>query len=1435
MAKTSDKARNITWNTVKRLYGLSGNVCANPNCRKPLITENNHIGEIAHICAASPDGPRYDPNMTDDERRSIDNLLLLCESCNKLVDNNAEEYPVSELKKWKNNHEGFVSSDIYNTYLQNIFAKQKDGILRKQEIDIEGNTYSSRIIASQGEKVLKDEKGIHCLADYLLSLAKDYKWNEFPDVFIQGIGGIGKSTEVKYAYNKFLDVFSDTKNYDDYNFFPIVYFFELKNFQRDFYKKFDEKENIILFLDGLDEISGTNLIELVKYLKNIRSQFTNVRFVISGRQASFDSEINGVSQNKLLIELTDDFDPYEATNRKLIERFQNSAILDVITIPFYRKYLEINEDISGYKDFFEKVVLHLLDKDKRKSDYANNIPAREKDKSLIDREKVIEELSNLCYKTFCNGRIVFSEQELRESTQDDFLFVINSSLIKYSESENISFTSNLFFEYFLALYYLKHESKIKKGFFLSSGRLNIKFVNIISIIFNIANSKTKLVSRLKKKLSKETNAYILLTDYRTLSPQNRVDSYKKIFEEYLEKGKFIYYLRWHSSFNCLSGISALNKAMCGLIPAEGKEKIFEYLLGYVKKYHCEKCGKNVIGFANAIILLGLWGDKIWDRPQQEQLKDISIEIINTFLNDPLIRERTDGLLSESVVLNWYKIYGWTKDWSKKEWNDFLKQIYPKTLGFGFFENEDEFHFQLEIFNDFSNDSYVQLLAKPLCVNILRMLSEDVQIADVIPPEIDDEFESPVIHSDTEITEYMFVIGKDVFLSVDDILDIVKKMIELRVPFNSSDYKFGELKKILFKKWLSKIKTVSEKQTEIIYDIISYTFDDPEGFPYYEIEPCLKFLPDGIKHNLLHKIIQNLNELKWDQKWNFCSLISLLLDTRDNEIEENLSLVKKHISESQFTALLEHIYYSVKKNHFLNQFVKPICTVKLADRMHEYAERERLLAIRKNEYVEMMSRECSLLFDASKIIEEINKIEIFLKNNSANGISYYHFFDLEYDTIEHNIRYNINIKCKHTPIFSDFVVKFLQSFEQNGPFTEWFEKARVAMKNCFTEKGNFWIFFYDCYVRLHSDDDVKNFLKANGNVKQKIIDTMAEGVRVLQKRLDVQQIISLNQPIWITPFIRYVQIIFDGKIPEYVDKEKLLAIVAYLTRFLVTETTLFKNQCAWGDYSSSYDWLHNVVGFEYSEIVDKALEIYPQTDNLYIKMQLLSDLIEHLDCREREIVNIALEETKRVLAKPEKSNAGSDFRYASLPGFWQKVDKKYLTEIIDEIPFEKYGMRRENPCLRDVIEYALKYMSIEQKEKLIEKFGDSEDCEIRELMRRLGSKKEILRKISEYLQGGKCISNFRNRGTNLFGFVKKDVSLLWAYWKLFKYSMEYDSERRSVLFTIAKKGITEHLDSKTFFVFRFLMKGLLKIRIKDGLYVERLYDFLDEAEQKVCAR
>lgn len=99
-----DKARAYTQLTLKRLFALSGNNCAFPNCSVILTNSNNgtNFSNICHIADASP-GNRYDANMTDKERADFDNLILLCP--NHHIETNDPKYTVSGLKKMKQDHE----------------------------------------------------------------------------------------------------------------------------------------------------------------------------------------------------------------------------------------------------------------------------------------------------------------------------------------------------------------------------------------------------------------------------------------------------------------------------------------------------------------------------------------------------------------------------------------------------------------------------------------------------------------------------------------------------------------------------------------------------------------------------------------------------------------------------------------------------------------------------------------------------------------------------------------------------------------------------------------------------------------------------------------------------------------------------------------------------------------------------------------------------------------------------------------------------------------------------------------------------------------------------------------------------------------------------------------------------------------------------------
>ena len=93
--------------TVKRLFAVSGNQCAFPDCTMPLVhsTSGTVTGEICHIKARSPDGPRYDPNQDDKQRHAFDNLLLMCPAHHKVIDHDPETYTVAKLLQIKAYHE----------------------------------------------------------------------------------------------------------------------------------------------------------------------------------------------------------------------------------------------------------------------------------------------------------------------------------------------------------------------------------------------------------------------------------------------------------------------------------------------------------------------------------------------------------------------------------------------------------------------------------------------------------------------------------------------------------------------------------------------------------------------------------------------------------------------------------------------------------------------------------------------------------------------------------------------------------------------------------------------------------------------------------------------------------------------------------------------------------------------------------------------------------------------------------------------------------------------------------------------------------------------------------------------------------------------------------------------------------------------------------
>jgi hypothetical protein len=110
MAK--NKARNYSQLTLKKLYALSGNQCAFPDCVIPFVNSQDDINfsNICHIEDANENlhkSDRFNDNMTDAQRADYSNLLLLCPN-HHIETNDTTKYSVERLKEIKRNHEAKI-------------------------------------------------------------------------------------------------------------------------------------------------------------------------------------------------------------------------------------------------------------------------------------------------------------------------------------------------------------------------------------------------------------------------------------------------------------------------------------------------------------------------------------------------------------------------------------------------------------------------------------------------------------------------------------------------------------------------------------------------------------------------------------------------------------------------------------------------------------------------------------------------------------------------------------------------------------------------------------------------------------------------------------------------------------------------------------------------------------------------------------------------------------------------------------------------------------------------------------------------------------------------------------------------------------------------------------------------------------------------------
>jgi hypothetical protein len=105
----------IPLNTARQLWAQCGGFCQKPDCNKPLFraegTESVSLANVAHIVGQGVSGPRADHELAEYiDRDGVDNLVMLCLECHKIVDELERKFPVDEMKEWKRTHGRKIAS-----------------------------------------------------------------------------------------------------------------------------------------------------------------------------------------------------------------------------------------------------------------------------------------------------------------------------------------------------------------------------------------------------------------------------------------------------------------------------------------------------------------------------------------------------------------------------------------------------------------------------------------------------------------------------------------------------------------------------------------------------------------------------------------------------------------------------------------------------------------------------------------------------------------------------------------------------------------------------------------------------------------------------------------------------------------------------------------------------------------------------------------------------------------------------------------------------------------------------------------------------------------------------------------------------------------------------------------------------------------------------
>lgn len=1335
------------------------------------------------------------------------------------------------------------NSDITQYFFSKSTNKYYEKIRNKQKIEIdinEKNKYKTLLKTSDNNENIVNH---FSLFEYINNLLQSCELQNFKDIHVKGSHGISKSIEMKFAYNKLLEKCSSNEAYRLYTFLPTPYFFELKNFNEGIFENITD-EAPLLFLDGLDEISDEKIIALKKQMNNLKSKTTGCRFIVSGRDAAFITEFIGQKKSKDVKLL-----PYiDSDVQTLMWLYKGTPLESLVSIPFYRDFATKHKDkqFKTYKDFITTLITERLIEDKNKRDQSNNISTRNKKKSTIILDDLNQHVSAFCYKLFKENKQIFTQEQLNIffQNEEELDFLLKSSLINYQNETEISFFSNIYFEYFLAYYFSKQKfSAIQKEFFLTNKKINVKYINIISILLNLMDTSASSYKELTSILEKDNICYILLTDFDKLTAEKRFEWYTKIINDYNSNKKLIYYARFVGSYDLLANIDSLSNKLTDLLPENFQSNAFDMHLSCIKNFLDNPTEEKIREFSNSVILLGVNDRRIWNTSDAQNLEAISIPLIKFFFFHPLAKN-VKGILSARFIFNWYGTYNWIDGWTLEDWQQFIKTIYPKTSDDFYLINDFIDHeIKMSLFIYLYKHKFIWNLYVPLSNYMLSNSRNFVPSSTPVSDEIDDDYTVKTINIGGD-DYFLTAIIKQEKIDLDGIIEIFKTFSAKKINQYNLGFEAQELLNEIKSQFKLLIPTLTTTNVNDLYEIGLNYLDFEKGLHLNNLDEFIKLFSYEIKQKLCEKLINDFDVKRFCISWNIPRTLCFLLDLSDEKIAhgyleklnnpETIEIYKNIIGFLKEDSFEQHILHTFAVQEFPKLFPEEV------ERHNEHISRIEEL---KKSINSMAANEANIILNESEILKTIDTIYKYLDENpnfKEEKTEKGKLISLRPDYIIDNVTYDFSNKYEIPKIFSEFVVKMLVNEAFNDPFEKVNRtKLEEYIKDAFSNEKYFWRFFFYHFVESYKPEQTFKLLENNPLVEQKIRKSLELEIPELIEQ-DISFYDGGGNRYWVYPFVWYISNLYNNVLPECFYKETLLKFIAFPAWALGSGIGIHSgNIFNWQSWNSVFEWIESVSNYTESELIETAIRIYPSLKDDKSKTQIISHLIEKLDSYSQskdEIINLILQESIIESNKDyESANKLTIMNCNILQAFWNRNnDTSYIPKIIDNLPYSKYKENDSNYTRTAMIEYVCRLANIEQQKRVIKLIKMNMQQNITDkqlLLAKLGDEKSIIALIDNYLSGG-TYSESIFYGSNAFGSKKPSNKLLKKYIRLFEYSTEKKCERRNNLQTLSINAIKNSANKNNYKIIRKSFKKIISEKTSSNEYIEFYEDILNEIEQKV---